>query len=47
MQYQSALKRFEEIFQAAPDTKEGDEANMLALLIKDYEDSLAIFGERL
>ena len=37
--YESALERFEEIFQAKNGTKESDEADVLALLIKDYEDT--------
>ncbi|TND09437.1 MAG: XRE family transcriptional regulator [Bacteroidetes bacterium] len=36
--YQSALVRFEQVFHAKPGTKEGDEAEVLAVLIKDYED---------
>jgi HTH-type transcriptional regulator/antitoxin HigA len=37
-QYQEALTRFENIFQAKAGTPESDEADVLALLIKDYED---------
>ena len=37
-QYVSALQRFEEIFFAKANTKEGKEAQLLALVIKDYED---------
>lgn len=37
-QYASALQRFEEIFFAKANTKEGKEAQLLALVIKDYED---------
>lgn len=37
-QYTSALHRFEEIFFAKANTKEGKEAQLLALVIKDYED---------
>lgn len=33
-----ALERFEDIFQAKHGTKESDEADVLALLIKDYEE---------
>lgn len=33
-----SLERFENIFQAAPGTPESDEADVLALLIKDYEE---------
>jgi HTH-type transcriptional regulator/antitoxin HigA len=36
--YQHALSRFEAIFQAKPGSKESDEADVLALLIKEYED---------
>ena len=36
--YQEALKRFEEIFSAKRGTKESDEADVLSLLIQDYED---------
>lgn len=36
--YQQALERFEELFQARSGTAESDEADVLALLIKDYED---------
>jgi HTH-type transcriptional regulator/antitoxin HigA len=36
--YLSALSRFETIFQAKPGAKESDEADVLALLIKEYED---------
>jgi len=36
--YKNALKRFEEIFQAPPDSKDGDEAELLSLLIEKYED---------
>lgn len=37
-EYQQSLERFEEIFQAKSGTPESDEADILALLIKDYED---------
>lgn len=37
--YQKALERFEEIFLAKNGTPESDEAEVLALLIKDYEDT--------
>ncbi len=37
-QYQKYLMRFEEIFLAKSNTKEGKEAQLLALIIKDYED---------
>ena len=36
--YLNSLERFEEIFQANTDTKESEEADVLALLIKEYED---------
>ena len=35
--YQEALKRLDEIFDAKTGTKESDEADILALLIDDYE----------
>ena len=37
-QYQTSLERFEEIFLAKSNTEEGKEAQLLALVIKDYED---------
>jgi len=37
-QYEKSLQRFEEIFFAKAATKEGKEAQLLALVIKDYED---------
>ena len=37
-EYEAALDRIEAIFDAAPGTPEGDEAEILTLLIKDYED---------
>ena len=37
-QYAAALQRFEEIFFAKSNTKEGKEAQLLALVVKDYED---------
>ena len=36
--YEKALARLDEIFDAAPNTKEGDEAEILVLLIDTYED---------
>ncbi len=36
--YQSALSRLEKIFHAAPDTVEGDEAEILSVLIEKFED---------
>jgi HTH-type transcriptional regulator / antitoxin HigA len=37
-EYHQALERFEEMFQAKPGSVESDEGDVLALLIKDYED---------
>ena len=37
-QYKQALQRFEELFLAKANTKEGKEAQLLALVIKNYED---------
>jgi len=37
-EYNKALKRMEEIFNAEPNTKEGQEADVLALLIEEYEE---------
>lgn len=37
-EYQGSLERFENIFQAKAGTPASDEADVLALLIKDYED---------
>ncbi len=36
--YQQALKRFEEIFDAKTDTKDGDELEILGILIENYEE---------
>lgn len=36
--YELALKRLDKIFDAEPGTKEGDELEVLALIIEDYED---------
>mgnify|MGYP001236736478 CR=1 FL=1 len=36
--YQNSLMRLEEIFHAAEDTPEGDEAELLTILIEKYED---------
>ncbi len=36
--YNQSLKRFEEIFHAPENSKEGDEAELLSLLIEKYED---------
>ena len=35
--YQDALKRLEVIFDAAPNSKEGDELEILGVLIDNYE----------
>jgi HTH-type transcriptional regulator/antitoxin HigA len=35
--YEKALKRLEVIFDAAPDSTEGDEAEILSMLIDNYE----------
>ncbi|MBI2281859.1 MAG: helix-turn-helix domain-containing protein [Bacteroidetes bacterium] len=35
--YHAAMERFEDIFSAKRGTKESDEADVLALLIKEYE----------
>jgi HTH-type transcriptional regulator/antitoxin HigA len=37
-QYNQALKRLEEIFDASPKSKEGKEAELLVLLIENYEE---------
>ena len=37
-EYQKTLERFEEVFNAEPGTNDSDEADVLSLLIKDYED---------
>lgn len=37
-EYLNALKRFEMIFQSKTGTQESEEADVLALLIKEYED---------
>ena len=36
--YNQALKRLERVFHAPMDSKEGDEAEILAILIEKYED---------
>lgn len=36
--YNQALSRLEKIFHAPSDTKEGDDAEMLSILIEKYED---------
>jgi HTH-type transcriptional regulator/antitoxin HigA len=40
--YQQAMERFEKILQAKSGTKESEEADVLALLIKNYEDKMYI-----
>jgi HTH-type transcriptional regulator/antitoxin HigA len=35
--YRNALKRLDEIFEAPPETPESDEADILALLVDDFE----------
>jgi HTH-type transcriptional regulator / antitoxin HigA len=37
VEYQKALNRLEKIFNAKPDTKEGDELEVLSILIDNYE----------
>ena len=37
-EYDQALKRLEKIFDSTPTSKEGEEAELLALLIEDYEE---------
>lgn len=37
-QYRKYLKRFQEVFLAEDDSPEGKEADLLALVVKDYED---------
>ena len=41
--YNEAMKRFNDIFQAKSGTKESDEADVLAMLIKDYDDVHFVF----
>lgn len=36
--YNKALARLDKIFDSEPETKDGDELEILALLIEDYED---------
>ncbi len=38
LDYEESLERFEEVFGAEPGTVESDEADILALLLKEYED---------
>ena len=42
--YLIALERFEEIFQAKTGSNESDEADVLSLLIKDYEDKNCVIN---
>ena len=35
--YENALERLEQVFDAVPSSKEGDEAEILSLLIENYE----------
>jgi HTH-type transcriptional regulator/antitoxin HigA len=37
-QYEAAMERLNELFDADPSTIEGQEAHLLALLIEDYEE---------
>ena len=37
LDYNNALERLEVIFDASPDSKEGDEAEILSMLIENYE----------
>ena len=37
-EYDKALERLDKIFDAAPNSEEGQEAELLALLIENYED---------
>ncbi len=37
-EYKKALQRLEKVFDSKPNTKEGKEAQLLALVIGDYED---------
>lgn len=42
--YNLSLKRLEEIFHATADSKEGDEAELLSVLIEKYEDEFYPIG---
>jgi HTH-type transcriptional regulator/antitoxin HigA len=42
-QYKEYMARFSKVFHAKIGTKEGDEAELLALIIKDYEDQKFVF----
>lgn len=39
-QFKEYMARFSKLFNSKPGTKEGDEAELLALLIEDYEDRM-------
>ena len=39
IEYNRAIKRLGEIFHSQPDTPEGDEAEILSILIEKYEDA--------
>ncbi len=41
-EYEAALERFEAVFQAVAGTPESDEADALALIIKNYEEQLVV-----
>src|SRR5690606_2562159 len=43
--YNQALKRFEKIFHAPVDSKEGDEAEILSILIEKFEDEHYPIGD--
>jgi HTH-type transcriptional regulator/antitoxin HigA len=43
--YLQSLRRFEEIFQAKQGTAESDEADLLAILIKNYEENHFVIGD--
>lgn len=43
-EYESALSRLDEIFDAPEGTPESDEAEILALLIEDYENEYHFIG---
>ncbi len=42
--YNQSLKRLEEIFHAPIDSKEGDEAELISVLIEKYEDEFYSIG---
>tara|TARA_R110002050_G_scaffold290260_1_gene443762 strand:+ start:93920 stop:94291 length:372 start_codon:yes stop_codon:yes gene_type:complete len=42
--YDKAIERLEMIFDASPDSKEGDEAEILSLLIENYENKYFPIG---